>query len=109
VNSPIRANIPGGIAMSDVKQQQAEDAKGHDKSITIIVNAQEKTVSTDTLSFDELVSLAYDGNPPTGDNWSLTISYRRGQGNKPEGSLVEGETVKIKKGMIFNVTGTDQS
>ena len=26
-----------------------------------------------------------------------------------EGSLVEGETVKIKKGMIFNVTATDKS
>lgn len=95
--------------MSDVAQKQANGGKGHDKSITILVNAEEKTVSTDTLTFDELVSLAYDGNPPTGENWSFTISYRRGHGNKPEGSLVQGETVKVKKGMIFNVTGTDQS
>lgn len=35
--------------------------------------------------------------------------YRRGEGNKPEGSLVQGETVKIKDGMIFNVTATDKS
>jgi Multiubiquitin len=27
-------------------------------------------------------------------------------GNKPEGTLVEGGTVKIKDGMIFNVTAT---
>jgi len=33
----------------------------------------------------------------------------RGEGKKPEGSLVEGESVKIKDGMIFDVTRTDQS
>jgi hypothetical protein len=93
--------------MNQASQRQAE--KGHDKSITVIVNAQEKTVPGDTLSFEELVSLAYDGNPPSGPNWSFTVTYRRGHGNKPEGSLVEGETVKLKKGMIINVTGTDQS
>lgn len=95
--------------MDDVTQKKQGHGKGHDKSYTIIVNAEEKTVSSDTLSFDDLVSLAYDGTPPTGDNWSFTITYRRGHGNKPTGSLVEGETVKIKDGMVFNVTGTDQS
>lgn len=95
--------------MNDTTQEHIDHAKGHEKSITIIVNAQEKTVFSDSLSFDDLVSLAYDGNPPTGDNWSFTVTYRRGHGSKPEGSLVEGDTVKLKKGMIFNVTGTDQS
>lgn len=95
--------------MNEANQRQAEPEKGHGKSITVIVNAQEKTVPEDPLSFEELVSLAYDGNPPSGPNWSFTVTYRRGHGNKPEGSLVEGETVKLKKGMIFNVTGTDQS
>jgi Multiubiquitin len=39
----------------------------------------------------------------------FTVTYRRGEGNKPEGTLVEGETVKVKEGMIFNVTATDKS
>jgi hypothetical protein len=60
------------------------------------------------LSFAQLVALAFD-TPPTGENIVFTITYRRGHGDKPEGSLVEGETVKIKKGMIFNVTATDKS
>ena len=93
---------------SEVENASREAGEGH-KPTPIVVNGQEKTVTVEAISFDELVSLAYDGNPPTGDNWSFTITYRRGHGNKPEGSLLEGETVKVKKGMIFNVTGTDQS
>ncbi len=79
-----------------------------DQDFTIVVNGREKTVTGKELSFAQLVALAFD-TPPTGDNIIFTITYRRGQGEKPEGSLVEGETVKIKKGMIFNVTATDKS
>jgi hypothetical protein len=75
---------------------------------TIIVNGREKTVTTKELSFSEIVALAFDP-PPTGQNIVFTITYRRGHGNKPEGSLTEGETVKVKEGMIFNVTATDKS
>lgn len=82
---------------------------GHHKDVTIIVNGREKVVpGKEELSFAEIVALAFD-NPPTGPNIVFTITYRRGHGNKPEGTLVEGETVKIKDGMIFNVTATDKS
>lgn len=79
------------------------------KDITIIVNGREKTVlKNDDLTFNELVVLAFD-NPPSGENIVFTITYRKGHGNKPEGSLAEGESVKAKDGMIFNVTPTDKS
>jgi hypothetical protein len=38
-----------------------------------------------------------------------TVTYRKGDGHKPEGTLTEGERVKVKDGMIFNVTATDKS
>ena len=60
------------------------------------------------LGEDDLVALAY-ANPPKGELICFTITYRRGQGNKPEGTLDEGDTVKLKEGMIFNVTATDKS
>ena len=78
------------------------------KDVTIIVNGTQKTVQKDDISFDEIVRLAFE-NPPYGENTLFTITYRRGQGNKPEGILAQGESVKVKDGMIFDVTATDKS
>ncbi len=87
----------------------AKDEKGKPaKEYTIVVNGREKTVTATELGEDDLVALAYE-NPPTGELICFTITYRRGQGNKPEGTLDEGDTVKLKEGMIFNVTATDKS
>lgn len=78
------------------------------KEVTIIVNGTQKTVQKDDISFSEIVHLAFE-NPPYGENTLFTITYRRGHGNKPEGILAEGESVKVKEGMIFDVTATDKS
>ncbi|GLP88195.1 hypothetical protein PEPIB2_75 (plasmid) [Tritonibacter mobilis] len=86
-----------------------KDEKGKpEKEYTIVVNGREKTVTATELGEDDLVALAYE-NPPKGELICFTITYRRGQGNKPEGTLDEGDTVKLKEGMIFNVTATDKS
>ena len=79
-----------------------------EQDLEIIVNARSRTVSTKELTFEQVVSLAYP-NPPTGDGVIITVSYKRGEGNKPDGTLVEGDTVKVKKGMIFDVTPTSRS
>lgn len=81
---------------------------GTPKPITIIVNTRPKTVTQRELTFQEIINLAFD-NPPNGPNISFTITYRKGEGHKKEGTLVEGESIKIKEGMIFNVTATDKS
>lgn len=85
-----------------------EEAK-KPKTVTIIINGQEVTVDhKEELTYDEVVDLAL--NPrPTGENMVLTITYRRGHGDKPEGSLVQSGSVEVKDGMIFNVTATDKS
>ena len=86
------------------------ETKNHTaKTITIIVNAEEKVVDKkDELTFNEVVDLAFDP-PPVGDQILYTISYYRGHGSKPEGHLLEGESVKVKDGMVFNVKYTDKS
>lgn len=86
----------------------SEGHEGAHHSYTIVVNGQQKTVDKDELSFDQVVALAFDP-VPTGPNVMLTITYRRGHGDKPEGTLTEGESVKVKEGMIFDVTATDKS
>jgi hypothetical protein len=93
--------------MNNIQENEHKE-KGHEKELTIIVNGRQKVVTAKELSFEEIITLAFE-SPPTGLYIVFTITYRRGMGNKPEGTLVKGETVKIKDGMIFNVTATDKS
>lgn len=79
----------------------------HEK-FNIIVNGQEKVVMTETVTFAEIVALAFP-TPPVGANILFTISYEDGPPANPQGALQEGGTVQVKNGMIFNVTATDKS
>jgi hypothetical protein len=76
--------------------------------VAIIVNAREKIWKEKTISFEQLVVLAfgsYDNNPNTG----YTITYSKGMEPKPEGTMVKGSVVNVKNKMIFDVTATDKS
>ena len=88
-------------------QENKQEGQGHKKEVTIIVNARKKVVPKDDITFAEIVNLAF-GNPLTGQNIVTTVTYRRGEDNK-SGTLIEGQTVKAKDGMIFDVTQTDKS
>lgn len=91
-------------------QNQAEIAsKDKDKTVTIIVNGRQKNWPKNTdISFDEVVHLAFE-NPPSGDGVQFTVQFTRGEGHKPSGTLVEGQSVKVKDGMVFDVTSTNRS
>lgn len=78
------------------------------EQICIIVNTVEEYVEPGRISFEELAKLAFPNTEVT-PNTEYTVSYRKGPGNKPEGSLIAGESVKLKKGMIFDVSETDKS
>jgi Multiubiquitin len=80
----------------------------HKKEFTIVVNGKKKVVTKAELSFDELVALAFN-SVPTGPNVLFTITYEGGPRENPEGTLMKGQSVKIKNGMIFNVKHTDRS
>jgi hypothetical protein len=80
------------------------------KSFTIIVNAQKKQWNEKEISYDQVVHLAFPEPPPPGIVITYTVEYERGEGNKPEGSLVKGgPSAKVKEGMIFGVTETGRS
>lgn len=76
--------------------------------VTIIVNARPKIVIEEDISFTEIVALAFE-TPPTGENVTFTIAYRNGPLENQEGCLSEGRYVRVREGMIFNVTATDKS
>lgn len=74
--------------------------------IKIIVNGREKTVTGKTISYDEVVRLAFNQIDP---NMLYTVTFKKGPPSNPEGKMVEGDVVKIECGMIFNVTPTRKS
>lgn len=90
------------------KMQDSDKDKDHSKEITIIVNGRNKSWSEKTISFQQVAILAfgkYDDNGVT----AYTVTYKKGEGNKPEGSMVKDETIHVKDKMIFNVTATNKS
>lgn len=92
----------------DRKRPDHGDDHGHGHRVTIIVNTREKVWTEKEISFEQVLALAF--NPvPTGDNWSFTVGYRKGPGDRPEGSLTAGQSVKVKDGMVFSATATDKS
>ncbi len=82
------------------------EAPGHTKTYSIIVNGRPREVSDHTLTYLQVVQLAYPGEVPT-ETIVFTVTYSNPHGR--DGSLVAGEKVTIKDGMIFNVRKTDRS
>lgn len=79
------------------------------KDVTIIVNAQEHVWNKkEEISYEEVIELAY-GSYVDNDTTIYTVTYKKGEDKKKEGSLTKGESVKVKDGMIFNVTQTNKS
>jgi hypothetical protein len=78
------------------------------REFDIVVNTRKKDVTKPRLTFDEVVRLAYDP-VPTGPNILFTITYRHGPRQNPEGEMLEGQSVRLKNGMVFNVKYTDRS
>lgn len=101
--------VPGGPELVHLKHEEHfHSGPAQVKHFNIFVNGRKKVVATRELSFSEVVALAFDP-VPTGPNIMFTITYRHGPHANPQGNLLEGGTVKIKDGMIFNVTATDKS
>lgn len=104
---PIKAGDVLNFAEGPVLTTRCDQSKS--KETTIIVNTRKKTVSTAKLTYEEVVTLAYE-KPPSGQNVCITVSYRRGPACNPQGTLVQGgNPVEIQCGMIFDVSATDKS
>lgn len=83
------------------------NSEGHDKPVTIIVNAREKEWDKKEISYKEVIELAF-GEYIENENIEYTVAYSKAHGDK-NGTLTKGESVKVKEGMIFNVNKTDKS
>lgn len=78
------------------------------KLVTIVVEGTPHEWPKDDISYAEVVTLEvpdYVQHPEI----TYSVSYKKGHGNKPEGILAPGASVKVKEGMVFYVSETGQS
>ncbi len=79
-----------------------------DRKTTIIVNARPREWTGRTITFEQVLALAF--NPVRTEPFILyTVMYSRGPKPNQEGELVAGGVVQIKNRMVFLVTETDRS
>lgn len=77
-------------------------------TVTIFVNTRATPWAKRKISFEELVKIAYP-TPPPGKQIVYTVTFFDGPPRRPEGSLSDGESVRVREGMAFNVKFTDKS
>lgn len=78
------------------------------KTVTIIVEGTPHEWPKAEIGYAEVVTLEVP-NHSQHPEVTYSVTYKRGHGNKAEGILSPGASVKVKDGMIFNVSATGQS
>jgi hypothetical protein len=81
-------------------------APGQNRTVTIIVNGRPREVTGKSISYEEIVTLAFPDDAANQDN-DFTVAYANPHGK--DGELVTGQEVHVKDGMVFNVTKTNRS
>jgi hypothetical protein len=85
-----------------------QDLKDNVKTTTVVINATPYEVPGKEISYEQVVNLAYNNAPPTGEYIVITVTFSRGE-NGQEGTLLPGDRVKLKSKMVFDVSATDRS
>jgi hypothetical protein len=81
----------------------------HEKTVTLIVNTRSQDWSEKTISYQQVIDLAYPGQPTNPAEEEVTVRYSRGQDDNLEGSLTATHTVNVKNKMVFDVYRTARS
>ena len=89
-----------------MSKEHSEHAPGQNKTTTIIVNGRQREVVGKNVSYSQIVQLAFPNDQPD-TNIEYTVAYANPHGK--DGTLVNGQEVHVKEGMIFNVTKTNRS
>lgn len=82
---------------------EAATQKTH--TVTIIVNTRSHLWTEKRISFEQVVELAFPGQPY--DPAGTLVEYSRGHG--PDHSLRPGKDVVVKDGMVFDVEPANRS
>lgn len=79
------------------------------RSVTVYVNTKPYEVNAkERITYEQVVTLAAL-EVSGGVDVTYTVTFRRGRGSKPSGTLVAGGSAMAKEGMVFDVTLTTRS
>jgi len=77
-------------------------------TVTIVVDGMPHEVNKGTVTYVEIVTLAYPDYPQHPEI-TYSVTYKKGPTANPEGILSVNGHVVVKEGMVFNVSRTGQS
>ena len=97
----------GFTTVSTANLQDEQTRPRGPKLVSIYINTRPHEVERGRISFEEVIELAYP-TAPYGDNTGYSVMYELGRGDK-DGTLVAGQSVKVKHCIRFDVTATDRS
>ncbi|OIN56379.1 hypothetical protein BLX24_25165 [Arsenicibacter rosenii] len=75
---------------------------------TLIVNATPKHWTQKTISYEQVIVLAFGAYTPS-DEKEYTVAFSKGPKQNPKGTMDVGSVVKVKNEMQFNASATDKS
>ena len=102
---PQRGELVEGEVVLVKKKGTIFDVMATSKPVTIIVNTRPHPWDEEKITFEQVVELAFPGQPfdPAG----TTVEYSRGHG--PDHALRPGKSVAVKDGMVFDVEPANRS
>ena len=105
-----RARSEENRALREIEEaaKELEHAERRNDIHWIVVNGDRREVPGSRVTFGEIIAIAYPV-PPPGTDVQFTVQFTRGPESKPAGTLIEGQSVKIRNGMEFDVTPTNRS
>ena len=81
----------------------------HEKEFEIFVNGTEHPVTTEVLTFNEIVDIAFPGHPAD-PNLIFSVTFEHAESKPHAGTLAQGGKVTVKKhGTVFDATQTGRS
>jgi hypothetical protein len=100
-------SIKNGLETVHLKEDEHFHS-GPPREITIVVNGTPHEWPKPEITYAEVVTLDVPDYPKHPEI-IYSVTYKKGHSHKPEGILSPGASVKVREGMVFNVSPTGQS
>lgn len=108
-DEPLRRGSVVDLTTPNVPHVRSRAAQPESRRLQIVVNGLAREFEGPEATFEDLVRVAFPGVADLDRRTrSLTVAYRRGPPERPEGSIIPRQSVRLQPGAVFSVTATDK-